>query len=142
MSFNPVTRMGCPHDDNCQGGYRQVSAVYVDLIAPVTPAPFPTLGVLPDNADETIAAEWNARARANEHHRSHLSSARAAAAASSFPCPACNPEQFVRWQQGDFPYPSNRRDEHPVGNEPPTDDDGLFATIAAGRSIPSAHDEF
>jgi hypothetical protein len=142
VSFNPLTGLGCRNDDDCQAGYRLVGPGYVDALAPVTAPPYPELGPRPPaDAADVLLLEWDRRAGVNEAHRALLSSKRASAANSVYPCPNCNPDQFIRWQAGAWPYP-RRGGDTPVANEapdPPTDDElGLFADLAVpySRGIP------
>lgn len=136
MTYDPRRQMGCQDDDSCEGGYRRVTDRYVDEVAPLRPDPHPDLGPRPGEDAEAARALWDERDRANRQHRIRQSSARAAAANTVFPCPKCNPEQFIRWEQGDWPYPARTRSgSTPVPNSDPgappvPDDDDLFASLA------------
>ena len=144
MSFNHLNGLGCRNDDDCHGGYRLVTEGYVDAIAPRTSPPYPELGARPpSDAAEALRDEWDRRNTVNTAHGLLEASKRDAAAASVYPCPNCNPDQFIRWQGGAWPYP-RRGGDNPVANEPPpapTDDElGLFADLAVPYSAHASED--
>lgn len=137
MTFNRISGMGCHDDDACDGGFRQVSEHYVDVVAPEREVPYPGLGDEPSPSDPGHP-DWAHRSELNERHLRHQRAARAAARRSVFPCPNCNPEQFVRWQGNDWPSPRGEAAvaglRRPSNTEPdappPPDDDDLFSSIA------------
>lgn len=128
MAYNHRNGLGCALDDLCECGFRLVTDAYVDAVAPETPIPFPNLGPGPEEPGPA-QDEWLAKAEANIRHAASVASRRSAAANSVYPCPNCNPEQFLRWQAGAWPYPA-RDGSKPVANEPPSDDEGLFSELA------------
>lgn len=142
MTFNARNGLGCHNDADCEGGYRLVTQFYVDQVAPVTDPPYPHLGPKPpEPVAVELVLEWERRSASNARHAVLLSSRRASAAASSYPCPNCNPDQFLRWQRGEWPYPP-RDGNRTVANEPPSDDAGLFADLATPYGGPHAGEDF
>lgn len=137
--FDPARQLGCPDDDDCHGGYRQVTAAYVERHAPMRPVPFPrvALNTPPEGLDGLALVEWNHQLAVNRHHVMIEKSQRTSTSNSVYPCHVCNPDQFLRWTDGDWPYPKRpARTERGSGGgdrpppytdaDAPLDDEGLF----------------
>jgi len=100
--YDRARNLGCHDNDDCHGGYRQVGAAYVDELCPRMAPPI----------DEPLTADEE---RLNDDLMRHNRQRRAALANTVYPCPACNPDQYLRWIDGDWPR------MRPVSTKPDTD---------------------
>ena len=102
MTTDAIAGWTCdPERDECVNGLRRVDRMYVERHQPNYPPPFPH--------PLTPAEE-----EANAKHVAAIANRRATLANSLYPCPVHDPDRFLLWRAGDWPYPKGSRKPKPM----------------------------
>lgn len=84
-----------PERDECTGGLRKVDRLYVERHQPNYPPPFPN-PLTPEEHE------------ANAAHVASIAARRESLANTVYPCPVHDPELFLKWRAGEWPYPKGK----------------------------------